>query len=306
MANFNSLIKRKQYLWLGLILVGGAGAVAGGLYLSDLNLSSDEEAPVQGEPAPDMTGVVDSSFNSKVEQHATTEMQATAAELNKRFASLQGEVDLLSKARTADQVRLDKLGSENAAMQEQLRALGVKPAVSGGEPAPVPPSPAPGSEGEPQPANYPPQTAGAVPPPTAYYPGNGAVPPPHVSYQSVPVPNQIQRKTFSYDRGKKTKSLPYIPSGSFAKSLLIEGADANASVTGNESTSPMQVRLIGRVEMPNNKTYDLTGCFVGLEARVTSRVSVPSSVPGISAASRGIKPSTSRLMVTCPLWARTA
>jgi conjugal transfer pilus assembly protein TraB len=37
-----------------------------------------------------MTGVVDSSFNSKVEQHATTEMQATAADLNKRFASLQG------------------------------------------------------------------------------------------------------------------------------------------------------------------------------------------------------------------------
>jgi Holliday junction resolvase-like predicted endonuclease len=46
-----------------------------------------------------MTGVVDSSFNSKVEQHATTEMQATAADLNKRFDSLQGEVDLLSKAR---------------------------------------------------------------------------------------------------------------------------------------------------------------------------------------------------------------
>ena len=129
--------------------------MAGGLYLSHLNLSSDEEAPVQGEPAPDMTGVVDSSFNSKVEQHATTEMQATAAELNKRFASLQGEVDLLGKGRTADQVRIDKLASENAAMQEQLRALGVKPAVSGGEPPPVPPSPAPGPEGEPQPANYP-------------------------------------------------------------------------------------------------------------------------------------------------------
>ncbi|HEB4099843.1 TPA: conjugal transfer protein TraB, partial [Klebsiella pneumoniae] len=99
MANFNTLIKRKQYIWLGLILAGGAAAVGGGLYLSDLNMSSDEEAPTQGEPAPDMTGVVDSSFNSKVEQHATTEMQATAADLNKRFDSLQGEVDLLSKAR---------------------------------------------------------------------------------------------------------------------------------------------------------------------------------------------------------------
>ena len=266
MANFNTLIKRKQYIWLGLILAGGAAAVGGGLYLSDLNMSSDEEAPAQGEPAPDMTGVVDSSFNSKVEQHATTEMQATAADLNKRFDSLQGEVELLSKARTADQIRIDKLSSDNEAMQNQLKALGVKPAVSGGEPAPTPPSPPPGPEGEPQPARYPPQTGAAVPPPTAFYPGNGMTPPPQVSYQSVPVPNQIQRKTFSYDKGKKTKSLPYIPSGSFAKSMLIEGADANASVTGNESTVPMQLRITGLVEMPNSKTYDATGCFVGLEA----------------------------------------
>ncbi|GHM05265.1 hypothetical protein KPZU40_52400 [Klebsiella pneumoniae] len=147
MANFNTLIKRKQYIWLGLILAGGAAAVGGGLYLSDLNMSSDEEAPAQGEPAPDMTGVVDSSFNSKVEQHATTEMQATAADLNKRFDSLQGEVDLLSKARSADQIRIDKLSSDNEAMQNQLKALGVKPAVSGGEPAPTPPSPPPGPEG---------------------------------------------------------------------------------------------------------------------------------------------------------------
>lgn len=29
----------------------------------------------------------------------------------------------------------------------------------------------------------------------------------------------------------------------------------------------MQLRITGRVEMPNSKTYDLTGCFVGLEAR---------------------------------------
>ncbi len=175
-------------------------------------------------------------------------------------------MDLLSKARTADQIRIDKLSSDNEAMQNQLKALGVKPAVSGGEPAPTPPSPPPGPEGEPQPASYPPQTGAAVPPPTAFYPGNGMTPPPQVSYQSVPVPNQIQRKTFSYDKGKKTKSLPYIPSGSFAKSMLIEGADANASVTGNESTVPMQLRITGRVEMPNSKTYDLTGCFVGLEA----------------------------------------
>jgi conjugal transfer pilus assembly protein TraB len=30
MANFNTLIKRKQYIWLGLILAGGAAASEAG------------------------------------------------------------------------------------------------------------------------------------------------------------------------------------------------------------------------------------------------------------------------------------
>ncbi len=46
-------------------------------------------------------------------------------------------------------------------------------------------------------------------------------------------------------RENRGPSLPYIPSGSFAKAMLIEGADANASVTGNESTVPMQLRITG-------------------------------------------------------------
>lgn len=84
--------------------------------------------------------------------------------------------------------------------------------------------------------------------------------------KQVMVNNRIQRKVFTRNEGKQGPSLPYIPSGSFAKAMLIEGADANASVTGNESTVPMQLRITGLVEMPNSKTYDATGCFVGLEA----------------------------------------
>ncbi len=103
-------------------------------------------------------------------------------------------------------------------------------------------------------------------------------------YQSVPVPNRIQRKVFTRNEGKQGPSLPYIPSGSFAKAMLIEGADANASVTGNESTVPMQLRITGLVEMPNSKTYDATGCFVGLEAWGMCPVSVPLYAPAISVA----------------------
>ncbi len=288
MASINTIVKRKQFLWLGIVIVGSVSAIGGALYLSDMDMSGNTDAVAGQEPVPDMTGVVDTTFDDKVRQHATTEMQVTAAQMQKQYEEIRREMDVLNKQRGDDQRRIEKLGQENAALAEQVKALGANPVTVTGEPVPQMPASPPGPE-EPQPGNapvaFPPQGAGAVPPPTAFYPGNGVTPPPQVTYQSVPVPNRIQRKTFSYDAGtKQGPSLPYIPSGSFAKAILIEGADANASVTGNESTVPMQLRITGLVEMPNSKTYDATGCFVGLEAWGMCPVSVPSCVPAISVA----------------------
>lgn len=270
MASINTIVKRKQYLWLGIVVVGTASAIGGALYLSDVDMSGNGETVAEQEPVPDMTGVVDTTFDDKVRQHATTEMQVTAAQMQKQYEEIRRELDVLNKQRGDDQRRIEKLGQDNAALAEQIKALGANPVTATGEPVPQMPASPPGPEGEPQPGNtpvsFPPQGSVAVPPPTAFYPGNGVTPPPQVTYQSVPVPNRIQRKVFTRNEGKQGPSLPYIPSGSFAKAMLIEGADANASVTGNESTVPMQLRITGLVEMPNSKTYDATGCFVGLEA----------------------------------------
>lgn len=270
MASINTIVKRKQYLWLGIVVVGTASAIGGALYLSDVDMSGNGETVAEQEPVPDMTGVVDTTFDDKVRQHATTEMQVTAAQMQKQYEEIRRELDVLNKQRGDDQRRIEKLGQDNAALAEQVKALGANPVTATGEPVPQTPASPPGPEGEPQPGNtpvsFPPQGSVAVPPPTAFYPGNGVTPPPQVTYQSVPVPNRIQRKVFTRNEGKQGPSLPYIPSGSFAKAMLIEGADANASVTGNESTVPMQLRITGLVEMPNSKTYDATGCFVGLEA----------------------------------------
>lgn len=270
MASINTIVKRRQYLWLGIVVVGTASAIGGALYLSDVDMSGNGETVAEQEPVPDMTGVVDTTFDDKVRQHATTEMQVTAAQMQKQYEEIRRELDVLNKQRGDDQRRIEKLGQDNAALAEQVKALGANPVTATGEPVPQMPASPPGPEGEPQPGNtpvsFPPQGSVAVPPPTAFYPGNGVTPPPQVTYQSVPVPNRIQRKVFTRNEGKQGPSLPYIPSGSFAKAMLIEGADANASVTGNESTVPMQLRITGLVEMPNSKTYDATGCFVGLEA----------------------------------------
>ena len=242
--------------------------LVGHCILSDVDMSGNGETVAEQEPVPDMTGVVDTTFDDKVRQHATTEMQVTAAQMQKQYEEIRRELDVLNKQRGDDQ-RREKLGQDNAALAEQVKALGANPVTATGEPVPQMPASPPGPEGEIHSQETPPypsrRRAALLFRRRRFIPGMVS-PPPQVTYQSVPVPNRIQRKVFTRNEGKQGPSLPYIPSGSFAKAMLIEGADANASVTGNESTVPMQLRITGLVEMPNSKTYDATGCFVGLEA----------------------------------------
>lgn len=65
MASINTIVKRKQYLWLGIVVVGTASAIGGALYLSDVDMSGNGETVAEQEPVPDMTGVVDTTFDDK-------------------------------------------------------------------------------------------------------------------------------------------------------------------------------------------------------------------------------------------------
>ncbi|HHX9835668.1 TPA: conjugal transfer protein TraB, partial [Salmonella enterica subsp. enterica] len=38
MAGINTVVKRKQYLWLGIVVAGAVTVIAGGLYLSDAGM----------------------------------------------------------------------------------------------------------------------------------------------------------------------------------------------------------------------------------------------------------------------------
>lgn len=266
MANINVIVKRKQFLWAAGVALGLAAAVGVGWYVSQ---DSEPETTQAGEPAPDLTGVVDNTFGERATENAITQTQAAQAEINRQFSSLRQEIDMLSKARQEDQKRISTLEDENRTLSDQ----------TGGAGQPAPGNPVPGAtalpplaagvtpEGEPMPSAFPPMPGGAVPPPTAFYPGRGDVPPPAVDYTPIPVPGQLYRKVLRpKDPASKKKKYPYIPTGSFAKSMLIEGADANASVIGNTATVPMQARIIGRVEMPNGRTSNMNGCFVSMEA----------------------------------------
>lgn len=60
-------------------------------------------------------------------QHATTEMQVTAAQMQKQYEEIRRELDVLNKQRGDDQRRIEKLGQDNAALAEQVKALGANP-----------------------------------------------------------------------------------------------------------------------------------------------------------------------------------
>ncbi|WGM03639.1 F-type conjugal transfer pilus assembly protein TraB [Arsenophonus nasoniae] len=261
MANINLLVKRKQYGWIAVIAIGIVLLLLAGWFLSGLSAS---KAPVQNaEPPPDLTGVVDAAFDEKVAQHAITQTQAAQIEIMQRFKALEQEITHLKKTQDDDKQRLAELSKENSQLTLQMNTMGQNGAVNNANTPAIASAP----EGEPAPGLFPPASPkGQVPPPSAFYSGVGNPPPPQIQTQAIPLPGELMRQTFTSPTTQQSKRYPYIPSGSFVKSMLIEGADANASVTGNQATVPMQVRLTGKVEMPNSKTYDLTGCFVSMEA----------------------------------------
>ncbi|EOU2228056.1 conjugal transfer protein TraB, partial [Salmonella enterica] len=71
MANVNKIIRRRQVaLLIALVLGIGAGGV-GTWMVSEMNLKKAPSAKApKGEPAPDMTGVVNQSFDNKVQRSA--------------------------------------------------------------------------------------------------------------------------------------------------------------------------------------------------------------------------------------------
>ncbi|EKP0313599.1 F-type conjugal transfer pilus assembly protein TraB [Aeromonas veronii] len=260
MANINALTKRNQIALFVAVLFALAAAVGGGWYISTADKRKADSLATK-EPVPDMTGVVNKTFDDKVQESAVTEFQRVNKEMREELVAIRKEMGMLSRERNTDQQRLATLEQENSALKLTLSGQADTP---NGEPVPTAAAAA-------TIAGAPVTTTGDIPPPTHFYSGMGTPVQGSMTMQPMapmPNPDAIESTTFSYDDAKASlePKYPYIPSGSFAKAIVIEGADTNAAVTGQQNTAPMQLRLIGHVQMPNDHEYDLTGCFVTLEA----------------------------------------
>ncbi|MFV9671471.1 F-type conjugal transfer pilus assembly protein TraB [Pantoea sp. KXB25] len=258
MSNINTATRRRQWVIAG-VAAAVMLAVGGGIWAySHHQAGLNQPAP---KAAPNLTGsLVNTSFTEGVATSALQQQQNKTAGLERDLGMLTGTLksqneelqkklntmaDAISQLQTQQAARP---ANGPAATTPAAGSASVNAPVSAGQSGPAqwsinnPSSgPAAGQGGK----FYPSQGQG-------FYPGTGTV-----------RPGGLSRDTFTYAAlaEKKTK-LPWIPSGSFSEATMIEGADANASVTGQQNTSPVVITLLGEVSMPNGKTWNMDQCRV--------------------------------------------
>ncbi|HFU6544780.1 TPA: hypothetical protein ACGPD3_005394, partial [Klebsiella pneumoniae] len=185
------------------------------------------------EPEPDLTGAVTNTFNSAVDGNVILDAQMQQQEAAKTLNGVQDQLKELKQS-------LGDMSSENAELKQQLTAMQQKMAEQSAAPAP---------QGG--------MSTGQYQPPRTEY---------RLNAPSVKT-GQVDNATFDYtkvdQRKKKATDSFYVPTGTFSNAIVVEGADASASVRGSENLVPMQFKLTGLAHMPGNQRLDkLANCFV--------------------------------------------
>ncbi|EBM0149864.1 conjugal transfer protein TraB [Salmonella enterica subsp. enterica serovar Brunei] len=258
--NENLKTRRRQITVLAAVIASGA-ALAGGVY----GYGQYQEKQKAPPPAavPNMTGVVTASFNEKVNDAALAQQQAKTSALEQNVNMLSQKLDqnILNTGqklaeKDAEIQRLTDLLNQKASGSNSTSGQQTPPADQNGTPLP-----GPVAAGQARPPEYSVTPTGTPSANGAVHAGQGAGFYPGGSGQRFM--GGLTTSKFTYESlKKKPTKLPWIPSGSFSEAIMIEGADANASVTGQQNTRPVTFRLLGNIQMPNNKEYSADGCFV--------------------------------------------
>jgi len=245
--NLNSLVRSKQRRLFGIILAAAA-VIIGGLYLANRGAAgksgSQESKPDRATAEPDLTGGgVVNAFDGSGQGSLLVSAQNREKEAREQLASMQKDFKSL-KDQMSDVMNNNKSLQQNVSdLMDQLKNQQNQ--------SKTPPAGQQAQQGAQQGTQ---QGAGYTPPRTEY------------TFAPAPVQTgQIDNQTFDYSQFEpKAKDTSFwVPTGTFSDAIVIEGADANASVRGENNLVPMQFKLKGRAHMPgNNKMGQLDNCFV--------------------------------------------
>ncbi|MBX9001898.1 hypothetical protein HCH17_24820 [Klebsiella aerogenes] len=224
--NINKVTQRKQLA----VLIGGllvAGLATGAIVYIGNQSKSGASAPAT--PVPNMTGVVTPAFETQLNDSALAQQQAKTSALESQMLILQQQ---FTQNKQSFDEKLQKKDQQIEALTQQLQS---RPAAASSPTAAAPggdtPLPGPVSAGQTRPPQYSVTPNGGQGTAAVYNPQQGAAFYPGGSGRTAL--GGLDTKSFTYaSMEKKPTKLPWISSGSFSDAVMIEGADANASVSG--------------------------------------------------------------------------
>lgn len=230
MADFrlNRLVKIKQYKALAVLIISIVVVLL--LLVSMLSGGKTKAKPQAKEM--DLTGIVDESFSDANTQSALVNQQS-------ELEILRHEIKILT----------EKVSSSNKAHEEQVASL-TKEIKTQNEKQKT-------DEKEPGDADKAAQwqikLAQAYGKPMVGMP---------VSYQK-PTIHAVRFNYKSKDTLGHLNPEHYVPSGTFAKAVVLGGADADASVNGqSKNNGVMLFKIISPGNLPNGQRSHLNGCFL--------------------------------------------
>jgi conjugal transfer pilus assembly protein TraB len=238
MASFNlnqtikNLQKRNLVLFIaGLLLV----VLMMGLLMSGGAKSTSKPLDEKA----DLVGVIDENFSDANTTSALTSQQAELDSLKSQIKLLQESMAKSEKEHAIETKALSMQLKDSLANHQGLTGPGVQVAEN---------------------------NAGIQPSWQERLAQNTHFQAPHIQ-NPVRMTPKVHTVSFTYHQ-KHTKTNPlnplnYVPSGTFAKAIILGGADADASVNGqSKNNGVMLFKLVASGTLPNGQRSHLQGCFV--------------------------------------------
>jgi conjugal transfer pilus assembly protein TraB len=236
--NLNDFMKKKQGL-IGISVLGFL--VLGTVVLHSLAVSKHKASPIvdNNNKATAVDGILSTDFTQKDELSALEQQQDQVDALKKQLANLSKSSE-------------DDMSSQRDSLIKEIKLIIANNNKSTATKLPAKPL-----------ANL---TASADEPFSDNMQSNDGS---DINYNNqietikfnYTVPNNVSNNVPIKDVSLKNDKT-YVPAGTFATSVLLEGADTNASVNGQSDTSPILVRILTDGTLPNGHHSYLRGCFV--------------------------------------------
>lgn len=260
--NQNELARNMQNKTAYWVMAGLAAFIfAGWFFMHSKGTSTSTEIskkPDAKQESAKLAGTVDPQFDQESSKKALEEQRSEIKDLNEKLAGVNEKLNSLQNS--LDIKKQEENNNNNIAVRElQNRVIELEAALKRSGSHTTNTNSGAGtrtSEAEPS-------TKGITTTSFSFFSSSSSA----SSFssgdeQTAPITGALKNATSGISTTKAKTAKNYVPPGTFAKAVLLNGADTNAGVHGQSDTTPIVMRILDNGTLPNGNRSSLKGCFV--------------------------------------------